>query len=393
MPSVHRAPAAALRVVLVLLSALAVCLVAVVLFTAAYRWLVRDEQERQQQEMALTTLRQQAQARFDAGDCIGAKEAFGNLLATVPADPTAQAAIQVCEARDELDRLYAEAVDAELQGNGDRALGLYRQITERDAEFRDVPDRIEDLEEEAAKEALWRQAQDSIQAGDWAAAVDALAQLRARDLEYRRREVEEQLYQAYASRGQQLLSEARGSSDVVREAIGYMSKALAMQPRQDALMEELWLATGFVSGAEAAARGDWETAVVRWEPVYEARPDYQAGILEERLYEAYPKAADQLIDRAQGVGSLLDRAAHYLDRALARVPDNEVWREERRLASEYLIGAEAFAEENWETAVARWGEIYVKRPGYQDGVLEEKLRDACNKSPEPDSERCPPIGP
>jgi outer membrane protein assembly factor BamD (BamD/ComL family) len=389
LPTVHRKPAAALRMLVLVCLVIAVCLIGTGVFIAAYEGLVAPANERQQEEISLDLLRQDGQARFEAGDCAGAEEVFGELLTMVPADPTAETAIQFCEQQEVLARLYGDAADAEQSGNVDTALGLYRQIEEQNPEYRDVPQRIEDLEEQVALEALWQQANDHVQAGNWSGAVDGLAQIRTRNSEFRRKEVEDQLYQAYAQLGQQLLSQARGSLDTVREAIGYLGKALAMRPMQDDLMEQLWLATGFVSGTEAAAQEDWEDAVLRWQPVYEAQPHYQDGVLEKSLYEAYPKAAGQLIARAKGVASLIGRAMGYLERALAREPDNQVWREERRLAIEYLVGAEAFAEENWETAIARWGGIYTSYPDYQSGVLEEKLREACDKSPEPDLERCP----
>jgi hypothetical protein len=41
-------------------------------------------------------------------------------------------------------------------------------------------------------------------------------------------------------------------------------------------------------------------------------------------------------------------------------------------------------------AIANWGPIYTVRPDYQNGVLAERLREACTQSTAPDEQYCKP---
>ena len=95
-------------------------------------------------------------------------------------------------------------------------------------------------------------------------------------------------------------------------------------------------------------------------------------------------------DEANGHADTLREAIGFLDQALTYEPDNEQLLEERRLAIDYVTGAGAFAQEEWEIAIARWGPIYAIRRDYQRGALEAALKEACSKSFEPDEELCPP---
>jgi hypothetical protein len=64
--------------------------------------------------------------------------------------------------------------------------------------------------------------------------------------------------------------------------------------------------------------------------------------------------------------------------------------EERRLATEFVAGAEASGEGDWLVAIVHWGPIYLVRPDYQNGVLKSQLREACAKSARPDPVYCKP---
>jgi tetratricopeptide (TPR) repeat protein len=253
-----------------------------------------------------------------------------------------------------------------------------------------VQQRIADLEEQAALEAAWLQSESYIQAGDWLGAIGTLTQIRGQNPSFRRAQVEEQLYQVYAQIARELIAQANGSVDTLRQAVGYLDSALALRPTQKDLLEERRLAYEFVAGEDAWAKQDWASAAAHWETVYATRPDYQGGVLRDKLRQAYPLAARQLIAEAQGRVSLLNQAVAYLDQALLAQPDNQELVEERQLLLEFIAGAQAFEQRAWDIAISHWGAIYLVRPAYQDGALEEQLRLACQRSSEPDESLCPP---
>ena len=383
-------PGRGLRNLLLILAVLVVGLVGVASFLVTYDLMVRPVREASETASALVSLRQTGQRRLDAGDWAGARESFEALLSAVPGDPTAQAGIDYSLRREALDGQYAAALAAEQAGDLPGALQILEAIQSQDPAYPGLAERITKVQDRVVMETTLQEAQTLVQAGDWLGVISALTRLRSQDPEYRRAEVEDQLYQAYLQAALPQLAHANGNVDQVRQALEYLDSAAALRPTDEQYGEERRLAVRFVTGAEAAAKQDWEAAVATWEPVYAARPDYQGGVLRDNLRQAYPQAARQLIARASGSVGLLRQAIRYLVQAAALDPGNTELVEEQRLATEFVAGAEAFAKEDWLAAVAHWGPIYQVRSDYQDGVLRTVLREACAKSPTPDPAFCKP---
>jgi len=270
------------------------------------------------------------------------------------------------------------------------ALDLAYQIPAGSPDYERAQQLIQAVQEMASLEAAWQETQALLQAEDWQSAITNLTWLRAQNPEFRRTEVEDQLFQVHSRLAQQLLSRANGDAELLRQALSHMNEALALRPTDQSLIEAQRLAAGFVAGAEAYARGDWLAVVTRWEPVYQAQPDYQGGRLKQILDEAYPQAALRLVAQANGSERLLRQAVGYLDQALLTQPDNQHLTEERRLAVDYLSGAEAMLKQDWDLVISYWGPIHELRPDYQNGKLEDNLRLACTNSPAPSETFCTP---
>jgi len=390
VPVPHGQPTRSLRTLLLLFLMLAAGLVGIAGFIIGYDLMVRPVREAKETEIALESVRQSGQLRLEAGDWAGARESFEALLRMEPGNPTAQAGIEYSLQREALDGQYANALAAEQAGDWQGALQALQAIQSQDPAYPGIAERIAKLQDRVAIEATLQEAQALIQAGDWLGAVSALTRVRSQDPEFRQAEVEGQLYQAYLQVALPQLAQANGNVDQIRQAIEYLDRALALRPTDAQYGEERRRAGRFVTGADAFARQDWEAAVVAWEPIYAARPDYQGGVLRDNLRQAYPQAARQLIARASGSVGLLKQAIRYLAQAAALDPDNVELAEERRLATEFVAGAEAFAREDWLAAVAHWGPIYQVRSDYQNGVLRTRLREACAKSTAPDPTYCKP---
>ena len=382
-------PTPILRQAVLLFLALTVTLVIIVGFVSAYARIVSPARTSQQKEAQINELHQDIQQRTEAGDWPGVREVSNEILTLVPGDPTAQAALDISDKQEELDRLYADAITAEQQGDWQQALDLLRQVEAENPNFRDVRQRIDRLSGQQALEEAWLEAQTQIEAGDLPAAIAILTQIRAQDPSFRRNQVEEQLFLAYSQLAQAQLDVAQGNLDAIRAAIGYLDKALELRPTDQTLVQERSWATAYLAGAEAFDREDWVAAVGHWQPLYTSHPDYQGGVLQEPLRQAYPRAGRQLIAEANGSLPKLRQALDYLDKALTTQPDNAELIEERRLVANYLAGADAYAAGNWSEAIAYWGPIFATRPDYQNGVLETNLRRACTMAPSPDASLCP----
>jgi tetratricopeptide (TPR) repeat protein len=383
-------PTRGLRNTLLLLLALAAGLIGIAGFAMIYGMTVRPARVARETETVLESLRQTGQRRLQVGDWAGAQGSFEELLQWVPGDPTAQAGIDYSRQREALDSQYVNALAADRSGDWQQALQILEAIQSQDPTYPGVAERIAKLQGQVAIEAVLQEAQTLIQAGDWPGVISALTRVRGQDPEFRRAEVEEQLYQAYLQVALPQLARANGNVDQIRQAIDYLDRALALKPTDEKYGEERRLAVRFVTGADALAKQDWEAAVVSWEPIYTAQPDYQGGALRDYLRQAYPQAARQLIARAGGNVGLLKQAIRYLAQAAILDPGNNEPAEDQRLASEFVAGAEAFGAGDWPTAIAHWGPIYLARPDYQNGVLRNQLSEACANSPSPDPAYCKP---
>ena len=389
VPVEHSKPVPVLRQILLGLLTFTFICMGIAVFLAAYSHFIASTRESSQQDAAVQRLRRDGQQRLDAGDWNGAREVFQELLTQVPGEPTAQAAMELIVEQEMWDQLYVDAMAAMQRGEWQTAQDLLFQINAYNPEFRDVQYLSETVQTMVVLEARFQEAQALYQAQDLMGAATLLKQIRSQDPEFRRGEVEQSLYQSYVELAMPTVSQASGNADVIREAANYLKEALALQPMNRDLLEEYRLAVDFVAGADAYARGDWVDAVAHWELVYDTRPGYQNGIVEDRLRETYPQASRTLLAQAGGDAHQLRKAIGYLDRALSLSPGDANMIEERRLATEYVAGSLAFSQEDWNGAIVHWGPIYAAQPNYQEGVLEENLRRACLNSAAPENALCP----
>ena len=399
IPVEHAPPKPVLRNLVVILLVVTVVMVVVAALTYGYQnvYLVRVRAE--EWEAHIQSLWKEANGRLEAGDLIGARELGEKLRAELGDNPQVEEFLQAVEQREKWEKLYTDCVDAKnrdiVQDALDldavqEALDLCDRVPPESGRYGTAQGLIEELQGLADLAAAWRDSEALIDAGDLPGALSILSWIRSQKPDFRQDQVEERLFDLHRTLALQLIGQARGDVARLREATSHLSEALALRPANQDLVDERDLAVGFVAGAEAYDRGDWPSAAAKWELVYAARPDYQEGVLGERLKELYPRAAEQLIAEAKGSVRQLSRAQGYLEQALRFDPGNETLLQEKDLIARYLEGLEAFSSEKWDLAIYTWGPIYAIRPGYQDGVLEENLRLACANSETPDEAQCPP---
>jgi tetratricopeptide (TPR) repeat protein len=389
-PVVHSEPTPVLRRLVLALLALTVVLVGIVGFSYAYQKIVVIARIEHANQVELNTLRQEGRALVAAGDWAGARAAWEGLLEEVDGDAEAVEAIAYIEEQQALAGRYDEAIAAWDRGELQPAIDILREVKAGSYQHNGIEELIQQIEKQQHLEALWQQSEALIAAGDWAGAIAILEQIRAEDPGFSRLQVGEQLFQLHAQSARQLIAAAQGDVETLRQATDHLEQALKLRPGDSELRTEQRLAENYVRGADAAARGDWTAAISYWETVQTLRRNYQGGIVGDKLHEAYPLAARQLIEQANGDTKLLAQAVVYLDQYLAVQPGDEALAQERDLAVEFITGQEAFDKEYWDLAISHWGAIFAIRPWYQNGVLEENLRGACANSPEPSADLCPP---
>jgi tetratricopeptide (TPR) repeat protein len=388
----RREPSAALRRMLTLLLALTVGLMVIAGFYWLYDRLVIQGQVEQARQAEIESARLDCRTFVDRGDWDTAQTECQKLLALVPGDPAAQAALQTIDEGRQRDAIYVEARTAEEGGDWQRALDLYRQLHAQDPAFSDVEQRIVALERLVALEAAWQGAQPCIEGQDWQCVIDRLQPIYQQDPSFRDPAVKDNLSRSYVELGRQRIAQAGGDVGTLRQAIDLLDQAFRLGLFDPALRQERDLANDFVRGADAYNAGDWERALTYWERVYEVNPDYQGGIVRERLREITPALARQLVEGANGDAYRLSLAVDILTLAIELLPDDPTLVEERNLAQAYVDGVQAYTleEPDYCGAMNSWGEVFRVRPDYQTGALEERLRQACERCRFPDEALCAP---
>lgn len=391
IPVDHAPPKPVLRNLVLILLAVTAVMVVVAALTAGYRQVWLPRVEAQQRAAYQQSLWDEARSLLEAGDLVGTRQVLEELQAELPGNPEVENLLQVVDQRQGWEDLYAECVAASNRDDDlQLALELCYRVPPESSKHGAAQLLIQELQKQADLESAWSEAQAHIGSGEWQAAIDVLSWIRSQNPDFRRDQVEERLFELHRMLALQLIDEARGNVDQLREATVHINEALTLRPANQDLVDQRNLAVGFVAGAEAYDRGDWPSAAAKWEPIYATHPEYQQGALRERLKEVYPRAAEQLIAGANGSVRQLSRALAYLDQALRFDPGNEALLQEQDLIVQYLECFEAFSSEKWDLAIYTCGPIYAVRPGYQGGVLEENLKLACANSESPDEALCPP---
>jgi tetratricopeptide (TPR) repeat protein len=390
IPVDHSQGTPVLRTLVLVMLAITTCLVVATGLIAVYNnWWLRIA-EADDLEESIISLWDDFDWRFEAGDLSGARETLEQLAALTSDDAAIQEALEEIKWRELCSDMYADAVSLNERGEWQAAMDLLYQISPECYNYDQAQWFNAELKELGSVETAWLEAQKFLDAQDWQSAITTLTWIRQQDSNFRRVQVENYLFESHKRLAYQLLDGARGDVESVRQAATHLQEALQLKPTSQDLRDERKLAVGYVAGHEAYDRGDWSIAVVRWEPLYVMRPDYQNGVLRQKLDESYPRAARQLIAEANGSIMRLTQAIDYLDQALVRDPGNEELLQERTFAVDYLAGLEAYVQGDLDLAIAQWGPIYTVRPDYQNGVLAEKLREACIQSTAPDEQYCKP---
>ena len=390
IPVDHSQGTPVLRTLVLVMLAITTCLVVatgLIAFKANFldQWSAAEVQAKE-----ITSLWDDLEVAKDAGDLVGVLRILGELDALTPNDPKVEEALAEVNRLKRCSDTYADAVAFNERGDWQAALDALYQVPQDCPNYDQAQKFAEDLKDLGSVETAWIEAQNFLAAEDCPGAITTLTWIREQDPQFRRAQVEDLLFQCHRRLALQLLDVARGDVGPVREAEGHLKAALTFKPANQELVSEHRLAVGYVAGHEAYDRGDWSVAVVRWEPLYVMRPDYQNGELRRKLFDSYPRAATQLISEANGSVRLLTQAIDHLGQALVVDPGNEELLQERIMAQEYLAGLEAFVGLDWDLAIARWGPIYTVRPDYQNGALAEKMRQACTQSMAPDEQYCKP---
>lgn len=241
--------------------------------------------------------------------------------------------------------------------------------------------RVETSQQEARIEYLRRESQRRLAAGDWNGSEDLLDELALLlpgdpEVEQARQHLQEQ--KALDERYVDAVAAQRAGNRP--EALTLLASIEAHSPgyrdvqqrieqlEQEEALEAIWLE----AESQVQAR-DWPAVIDLLNQIRARDPSYRRDNVEQRLYEIYALLGRQEIEKAGGDLERLGRGLDYLGRAMALRPADRALIAERKLAMDYVKGAEALARQDWATAVEHWQAVHATQPNYQGDSLGARL--------------------
>lgn len=243
--------------------------------------------------------RQQLAQTYETAMSLIEQEEWESALAAL--DAIRQEAPGFRDVQQQVDRVHAlrrqqqlgQAYDAAMtyieQEEWESALAALEAIREKDPGFRDVQPQIDRVRKLRKRASAFQEANRLFQSGDWQRAVDQLVLLAQEAPDYKPEAVKELLFESYMKQAEAALSGL--GQDPTREieqlqgAIGFFTKALAVDPSDADADTQTELAQEYLAGLEAYGRGDRESASVHLTDVYNRAPDYANGRVAALLQE------------------------------------------------------------------------------------------------------------
>jgi capsular exopolysaccharide synthesis family protein len=218
-------------------------------------------------------------------------DSFNKALELDPDNVEAKLGLQHATHYLELGQLYAEARVLMGQNSFDAAAAKLQTIIETDPWYKDARLLLSQAQSSQQLEALYSQAMDYYNAGDWAKAASALEALQGKGVSAGETEVRSKLLDSYLNEGQQEIAAADSRSAIIRATLSFNS-ALALSPNDVAAQEERQLGSLYLDGYTAYERADWAQAVANLSRIYATRQDYAQGRVAQLLCTSYTKLGD-----------------------------------------------------------------------------------------------------
>ena len=247
------------------------------------------EAQLQRQQLQLMNA---AKAALAGGDYDTAEQRLTELLTDTPDDQNATALLADTRWQRELFALYTESVAADHAGNDELALSLYANLQMKSPSYRDVSSRILAIRHVQELDQLMQQAQKLLMLGFEPEASDALAQIQAMDVNYRRSEVSDLLFSLNMHRGKRILAQDPPQPAEVAVALEAFNAALQQKPNEPEAIAEARLAVGFLRGREAYEQRNWFNTVNSLRAVFAERPAYLGNTTASMLFVALMGAGD-----------------------------------------------------------------------------------------------------
>jgi hypothetical protein len=127
---------------------------------------------------------------------------------------------------------------------------------------------------------------------DWEDAVESWEPIYLSQRNYQDGVLADQIQDAYPRAGRQLIDQAGGNSQQIRQGIFYLERALSFDPDNEEWLLERQMAQEYLAGLDEYREDNWDAAIRAWAAIYAARPGYQGGTLAEQLQAACANSSE-----------------------------------------------------------------------------------------------------
>jgi tetratricopeptide (TPR) repeat protein len=284
-----------------------------------------------------------AQQLMIAGKPEEALSAYDAIKSQNPDFPGLAESIVQAQTLKDVEVQYTQAMNLLQIGDSAQALDLLKQISEKMPDYRDVSFQIKSLQTHAEMTSVFEKAELAYSEGRYEDAITNLESLRIMDPTFQVSIVEKDLFQSYIKAAQELLLSPVPTTEILKKADDYFSRALAIKPLdRDAL----------------AARTQ-----VRM-------------VIEDGIINDYVNQAQAALASAPDSLDAQKAAEHYLSLALGVRPNDSNVLLQFQLAQTFVQAISDFTSSKWDSVIEQLEFVITQEAGYASGTALQTLYDA-----------------
>ena len=238
---------------------------------------------------------------------------------------------------------YTQAMNLLQAGDSTQALALLAQISQKMPNYRDVSLQIKGLQTQSEMTSVFEKGQLAYSEGRYEDAISNYESLRIMDPTFQVSSVEENLFQSYIKAAQDLLLSPVPTTEILKKADDYFSRALAIKPMD----------------REALA----------------ARTQVRM-VIEEGIINDYVNKAQTALASAPDSLEAQKAAEQYLALALSVRSNDPTALLQFQLAQAFIQAINDFASSKWDSVIAQLESVVGQQAGYANGTALQTLYDA-----------------
>jgi tetratricopeptide (TPR) repeat protein len=284
-----------------------------------------------------------AQQLLTAGKSDEALAAFESIKTKQTDFPGLTESIIQAQALKDVEIQYTQAMNLLQVGDSAQALAILATISEIMPNYRDVSLQIKNLQTQSEMTSVYMNAERAFSEGRYEDAISNYESLRIMNPTFQTSSVEENLFQSYIKAAQQLLLTPVPTTEILKKADDYFSRALAIKPLD----------------REALA----------------ARTQVRM-VIEDGIINDYVNKAQAALAGAPDSLEAQHTAEQYLGLALGVRPNDPTILLQFQLAQTFVQAINDYASSKWDAVIEQLEYVVEQQADYANGTALQTLYDA-----------------